>query len=229
MWDPQVAALSELARLVRYDVRGFGRSQRDEVTPYTHAHDLWMLLDHLEVDRAVLVGLSMGGRIVVEAALEQPERTAGLVLLDAVLDAVAWDEESANGMVDMREAFDRGGPASARAAWLNHPFFGPALRDPDVARRLAVMVDESPDSYWSSADPHGPHQDCLTHLDTVDVPTEVVLGELDVPGFRTMAQTLAATIPGARLTVVPDAGRMVNLEAPGSVNRVLRRAAAAAR
>lgn len=228
MWDLQVTALSSGAKLVRYDVRGFGRSHRDDVTPYTHPQDLWMLLDHLGVEEAVLVGLSMGGRIVLEAALEQPERTAGLVLLDAVLDGVAWDEESAQGMASMGDAFHEGGPASARAAWLKHPFFGPARRTPDVSQRLGEMVAECPDSYWSSPDPHGPHPDCVNRLDTLDVPTEVVLGELDVAGFHTMAHVLATNIPGARLTVVPDAGHMVNMEAPDVVNRVLKRAAAAA-
>jgi pimeloyl-ACP methyl ester carboxylesterase len=94
MWDDQVPALKDIARVVRYDVRGFGRSSRDADTSYSHAEDLWRLLDHLEIDTAVLVGLSMGGRIVVEATLAAPERVRALVLLDAVLDGVPWDPDS---------------------------------------------------------------------------------------------------------------------------------------
>jgi pimeloyl-ACP methyl ester carboxylesterase len=56
MWDDQVPALKDIARVVRYDVRGFGRSTRDVDTSYSHADDLWRLLDQLEVDKAVLVG-----------------------------------------------------------------------------------------------------------------------------------------------------------------------------
>ncbi len=98
MWDDQVPALEDIARVVRYDLRGFGRSTRDADTSYSHADDLWRLLDHLGIDEAVLVGLSMGGRVVVEATLAVPERVRALVLLDAVLDGVPWDPDSERGM-----------------------------------------------------------------------------------------------------------------------------------
>lgn len=117
MWDDQVPALTDIARVVRYDVRGFGRSARDPDTVYSHASDLWRLLDHLGIDTAVLVGLSMGGRIVVEATLAAPERVQALVLLDAVLDGVPWDPESERGMQAIGEGLRSGGLAGAKAAW----------------------------------------------------------------------------------------------------------------
>ncbi len=61
-------------------------------------------------------------------------------------------------------------------------------------------------------------------LTGLDVPTTVVVGELDVPCFQTMADVLAERIPGARKVVVPDAGHMVNMEAPSRVNEILREA-----
>jgi pimeloyl-ACP methyl ester carboxylesterase len=110
MWDDQVPALKDIARVVRYDVRGFGRSTRDADTSCLHADDLWRLLDQLEVDKAVLVGLSMGGRIVVEATLAAPERVRALVLLDAVLDGVAWDADSERGMRAIGDGLRAGSP-----------------------------------------------------------------------------------------------------------------------
>ena len=98
MWDDQVPALKDIARVVRYDVRGFGRSTREAETSHSHADDLWRLLEHLGIDRAVLVGLSMGGRNVVEATRAAPERVRALVLLDAVLDGVPWDPDSERGL-----------------------------------------------------------------------------------------------------------------------------------
>jgi 3-oxoadipate enol-lactonase len=156
MWDEQVAALSDIATVVRYDARGFGRSARlDGEAVYTHADDLWLLLDHLEITRAVLVGLSMGGRIVLEAALRSPERTIVLVLLDAVLDGVPWDPESARGMRALADGLSSGGLVAAKAAWLRHDFFKPAQRSPDVARRLAEMVADYSGVHWTEPDPHG--------------------------------------------------------------------------
>lgn len=224
MWDPQVAALAGIATTIRYDVRGFGRSVRDEETEYTHAADLWTLVDHLGFDRVALVGLSMGGGIVLDATLLEPARVDSLVLLDAVLGGVRWDDESAREMAAVREQFRVGGLPAAKAAWLRHGFFAPAQRRPELAARLEQMVGDYSGQAWTGHDPHGPHPRTLQLLPTITVPTTVVVGEFDVPGFREMADVLAARIPGARKIVVPDAGHMVNMEAPDVVNEIVRQA-----
>jgi 3-oxoadipate enol-lactonase len=223
MWDDQVPALSEVATVVRYDARGFGRSVRDSSdATYTHAEDLWLLLDHLQIDSAVLVGLSMGGRIVLEATVAAPERVRSLVLLDAVVDDVAWDDESTRGMQAIDEGLRSGGLVAAKEAWLRHGFFDPARRSPEVTARLGVMAADYTGIHWTDPDPHGPHPDILAALPTIHLPTTVVVGELDVPCFHEMADVLATSIPGARLVVIEDAGHMVNMEAPEAVTVVLR-------
>ena len=221
MWDDQVPALAGVATVVRYDLRGFGRSSRDASTPYSHAGDLWLLLDQLGIADAVLVGVSMGGRVVVQAALAAPERVRALVLLDAVLDGVPWDPDSERGMAAIQEEFGTGGLDAAKEAWLSHGFFAPAQRDPDVARRLAEMVGAYSGVNWTSADPHEPVPAANALLPAIAAPTTVVVGELDVPCFRDMAEVLAERIPKARLVTVPDAGHMVNMEAPEAVNALL--------
>jgi 3-oxoadipate enol-lactonase len=222
MWDDQVPALADVATVVRYDARGFGRSTRDPETPYSHADDLWCLADHLGIESAVLVGLSMGGRTVVEATLAAPERVRALVLLDALLDGVRWDPDSKRGMDAIGEGLRAGGLEAARAALLRHGFFVPALRDPDVARRLTEIIGDYSGEAWTSPDPHLPHPPSIELLGTITAPTTVVVGELDVPCFREMSEVLADRIPGARLVTAPDAGHMVNMEAPETVNALLR-------
>jgi 3-oxoadipate enol-lactonase len=223
MWDDQVLALQDVARVIRYDARGFGRSTRDAAVAYAHSADAWALLDHLTVDRAVVVGLSMGGRIALEAVLAAPDRARSLVLLDAVLDGVAWDDASARGMDAIGEGMKTGGLPAAKAAWLRHDFFAPANRDPEVADRLKAMVADYPGLNWTGSDPHVPGPTVIDKLGGISVPTTVVVGELDVPCFREMAEVLATRIPGAAKVVVPDAGHMVNMESPDAVNEVLRR------
>jgi len=224
MWDDQMPALKDIARLVRFDVRGFGRSTRDADTAYSHADDLWRLLDHLEIEQAVLVGLSMGGRIVLEATLAAPERVRALVLLDAVLDGVPWDQDSERGMRAIGEGLRSGGLDGAKAAWLRHDFFVPAQRTPDIARRLAEMVGAYSGVNWTSADPHTPHPHSIELLATIAAPTTVVTAELDVPCFHEMSDVLAERIPGARKVTVPGVGHIVNMEAPDTVNALLREA-----
>lgn len=231
MWDEQVAALRDRATVVRFDLRGFGRSSLPAPgVAYSHSADLLALLDHLGVGSAVLVGLSMGGLVAMHTTLVAPERASGLVLLDSVLDGVVWDPSSARGMTAAGDAAATHGAQAATAVWLQHPFFAPARRDPRLAARLAALVE--PYSWF-----HSTHQDPAEslrpspnqELERIAAPTTVVVGELDVPCFRIMAGALSQRIPGARRVDVANAGHMVNLEAVDAVNAVLREAVAAAR
>ena len=141
MWDEQESALSDIAMVVRYDARGFGRSTRDgRDIMCTHADDLWRLLDHLAIGSAVLVGLSMGGRTVLEAALSTPERVTALVLLDAVVDGVPWDPESDRGMEAISAELRSAGLDAAKMAWLKHGFFSEAPRSPMSPSDCEQMV-----------------------------------------------------------------------------------------
>jgi pimeloyl-ACP methyl ester carboxylesterase len=127
MWEPQVEHLAARYRVIRYDCRGFGASGAfDPAVPYTHAGDLVALLDHLAIGEAVLAGLSFGGRVVLQTALAAPARVRGLVLLDAVLDGVPWDPESAGALDKLARRVQAGGVPAGRAAWLAHPLFAAA-------------------------------------------------------------------------------------------------------
>ncbi|MGW4799645.1 alpha/beta fold hydrolase [Nonomuraea sp. NPDC004297] len=92
MWAHQFAALSERHRVIRYDLRGHGRSG-DAVGEVCHHEDLLALMNALKIDRAALVGCSMGGAYAVEVALAAPERVAALVLISSGLAGHQWPRE----------------------------------------------------------------------------------------------------------------------------------------
>jgi 3-oxoadipate enol-lactonase len=224
MWDPQVAHLAERFRVVRYDCRGFGSSgPLDPAVPYTHAGDLIALLDHLAIADAVLAGLSFGGRVVLQAALAAPARVRGLALLDAVLDGVPWDRPSADALDEVARQVQAGGVLAGRAAWLAHPLFAAARERPGIAGRLAAMVAGYPGQHWLGQDPHSEDRPPIDALADVTMPTLVLAGERDVPGFLEMSAVLARRIPGAEYRVVAGACHMVNLEQPAAVNELLAR------
>jgi 3-oxoadipate enol-lactonase len=223
MWDPQVGPLATRFRVVRYDCRGFGGSgPLDPAVGYTHAGDLIALLDHLGIDRAVLAGLSFGGRVVMQAALAAPERVAGLILLDAVLDGVPWDPGSAQALDETARQAKARGVQAGRDAWLAHPLFAAARRQPAVASSLTAMVGGYPGQHWTGHDPHqqtGP--DPIDVLEHMTMPVLVAVGEQDVPCFLEMSAVLARRIPGAGYRVVTGAGHMINMESPAEVNELL--------
>jgi 3-oxoadipate enol-lactonase len=230
MWDEQVAALRDIATVVRLDLRGYGRSSDPAPgVAYAHSADLLALLDHLNITSAVFVGLSMGGLVALHTALVAPQRVQRLILLDSVLDNFAWDDASRLAMLAAERAASTNGVRAAKDVWLEHPLFAPARRDPALATRLARLVDPYSGFHWTHADPAErwlPSPNAA--LEHIQMPTIVAVGELDVPSFRAMAAEISRRVPGARSTTIADAGHMVNLEAPEEVNALLRNAVSAA-
>jgi 3-oxoadipate enol-lactonase len=223
MWDPQAEHLAARFRVLRYDCRGFGASGPfDPAVSYTHAGDLLALLDHLGIASAALAGLSFGGRVVMQAALAAPERVAGLILLDAVLDGVPWDPPSAEALDEAARQAQNRGLLAGRAAWLAHPLFAAARQQPEVASSLAAMVAGYPGQHWLGRDPHQQTQPRpLDALEELAMPVLVAVGERDVPGFLEMSAVLARRIPGARYQVIPGAGHMTSMERPAAVSDLL--------
>jgi 3-oxoadipate enol-lactonase len=140
MWDDQFLPLAQGFRVIRYDLRGFGRSALPTDAPYSHVEDLRALLDALGLQQAHLVGLSKGGGVALDFALTYPQRTTALVLIDSILGGHAWSAEGlARDALVWQEAARDGIPA-AKASWLAHPLFAPALRQPVVAARLHQII-----------------------------------------------------------------------------------------
>src|SRR5688572_9532583 len=89
MWDDEFASWSKLYQVIRYDVRGFGRSTRPSESYRSH-EDLLTILDSLHVRKASIVGLSLGGRIALDFALTQPDRVTALVLAGPGMSGFPW-------------------------------------------------------------------------------------------------------------------------------------------
>ncbi len=216
MWDPQLPALAG-RRVIRYDLRGFGRSSLP--TPgetYAHADDLIALLDRLDVGRADLVGLSLGGAIAIDTAMLYPERVRRLVLIDSALAGYPWTAGDGPDFATW-EIGKQQGIAAARARWMNDPLF-----TPEVAARVRNMVDDYSGWHWANDNPTRVNQPTANdRLADVRAPALVMVGEKDLPDFHRIARRCTAEMPDARLMIVPGAGHLASLEAPDVVNAAL--------
>lgn len=237
MWAYQAPALVDAGfRAIRYDVRGHGRSM---VPPegYTwpdYARDLAELLDKVNVERpaagplgepaAHLVGLSMGGGIALQFALEYPQRVLSLSLVDSALPGFGYSAEFAGQMEALRQVAQREGLEAFTEAWLAHPLFAGLRRRPAAWALAQEIVRGFQAPEWRGlvntveADEQ---PDLAGRLGDVGVRTLVVAGENDVDDFRLIAEILAAAIPGARLEVIPGCGHVPPMEDPDAFNRVL--------
>jgi 3-oxoadipate enol-lactonase len=221
MWDPQWPVLQKEFRVIRYDLRGFG-SSTVPTGPYSHCDDLLGLLDFLEARPAHVVGLSMGGRVALRFALEQPASVRSLTLIDPALDGYAWSIEWTRRMDAILDSARNGDADTAKRLWLAHELFAPAKLDPKIAAALTAMVERYTAWHWRNADPaRRPALPAIRELANVAAPTLVLIGELDLPDFQTIARHLAAGIPRATLRTIAGAGHMTNMEAPATVNDLL--------
>lgn len=215
MWDPQAAALARSTRVLRYDMRGHGRSPVP-APAYTLADlgaDLIALLDRHGVERASLCGVSLGGMVSMWVAAQRPERVERLVLCStsALLGpAETWAERATlvrrRGMEAVAD--------TVVARWFTPAF---AAERPDVVAPIrADLAATPPDGYAACCEVVGA-MDLRAGLGSIRAPTLVIGAEHDPSTPPEHARTIAAGIAGARLVVLPRGAHLVNLETPEAV------------
>ncbi len=219
MWDAQIRALSNRFRCLRYDTRGHGRSPvRDEALSIDDlADDCAGLLDALGIDKAHVVGLSLGGMTAQALAVRHPDRVASLVLMATAAHLPSpdsWDQRART----VREQ----GMAALVDVVMQRWFTADTVAL--APERVKPVRDR-----FESLDPRGYAVACLAIRDmdlrgrigAVRVPTLVIAGEDDPATPIEMAEEIARLIPGAELTVVPEAAHLIALEQPDVVNLLL--------
>ena len=236
LWNEQAPALVDAGfRVIRYDVRGHGRSLMppDGYTYENYSADLNDLLDCVNITRpateslgigaAHLVGLSMGGGIALQFALDFPERVLSLTLVNSALPGFSYSEETSGRIQALVDAVRADGPRSAlENVWLKHPFFDGVRGTPEQFEQVReiVLSFQAPDMR-DGARPPDYRPDIAARLSEAAAPALVIVGENDIPDFRLIADVLAENIPGARLVVIPDCWHLPPVEKPHEFNRLL--------
>ncbi len=208
MWDPQWATFTRSYRVLRYDMRGFGRSPI-EAGHYSNASDLIELLDRHGLEDVSLVGASMGARVALEVALARPELVRVLVLVEPGGPGHEWSDLAAGDLDAAVEVNLR--------TWVD----GPRRRPEDVAAgvrdRVAEMQRQAFDlqvPVLETAREELLVPDVAERLGELEVPTLVIVGEEDVADIELIAERLVREIPDARLATIADAAHVPSMERP---------------
>lgn len=219
MWAPLVEPLAETHRVVNIDLRGHGQSPpaREPFTIWDLAEDVVGVLDELEIESAVWCGLSIGGMLSMRAALRHPSRVRGLIVMDssAQVDGLARRTELRIlatiarwvGIRNLRQPVAKN-------------MFGPTTR-----RERPDLVAEWQDR-WSGVDVPSMLQalsalnrrdDILKELESLRVPTLVVVGSEDPSQPVARSESIHRAIEGSELAVISGAGHLSALERPEAV------------
>jgi pimeloyl-ACP methyl ester carboxylesterase len=222
LWAPQVSALVDRARCIAPDVRGFGETSRNG--PFTidqYADDVALLLRCLGIERAVLVGLSMGGYIALAFWRRHREMVRALVLADTKAGADG-DEAKARRLALMELARSRGSDAVADGQIVG--MIGKTTRDrrPALIDAVHRMLASAPvDGIVGALEAMLGRVDSTPTLATITVPTLVIVGAEDALTPVKEAEILHDAIRGSRLEVIDQAGHVSNMERPAAFNHVL--------
>jgi 3-oxoadipate enol-lactonase len=223
MWAPQLAGLSGEFRIVAPDLPGYGSSplRAATMTMRAFADAVVELLDALGIDRAVVVGLSMGGLVAMELALGRPERVEGVVLAatssaplhprEAERRRAAAAEIEANGML-------------ATTLEMAGSLFGPRARrnPPLLVDVLRMMLSTPPAGAAAALRGRAEHPDYSSLLPELAVPSLVIAGDADGFAPEEVTAQLVDSLPEPELLVLPGVGHLPNLEEPGRFNAALR-------
>ena len=216
MWDPQLPALAERFRVVRYDTRGHGASPvpAGECTIDGLARDLLGLLDHAGIGRASLAGVSLGGMTAMALAAAAPERVDRLVLCctsSRLGPPELWRDRIAT-------VLDGGTPAIADGQLGR--WFTPAA-DPDTVRRFDVMLRAQPAEGYAACCAAIRDMDLRERLPSIAAPALVIAAREDPATPPEHADVIAAGIPGARQVMIERAAHLANVERPEEVTAAM--------
>lgn len=221
MWDDQFLPYAKEFRVVRYDVRGYGRSATPAM-PYSNVKDLESLLRGLGVARAHLVGLSLGGRIAIDFALEHPERVRSLVLVGPGLSGFQWSHDEEQSFTRILRAAQAGRMEESAELWLQSGYMAPAMQQPRIAARLReYSVDNAKNTLVNPLLERDIEPPAARRLGQIKAPTLVVVGTRDVPDIQRIVGMLEKGIAGARVVRIDGAGHIVNMEKPAEFDRAV--------
>ncbi|MBX3064174.1 MAG: alpha/beta hydrolase [Anaerolineae bacterium] len=228
MWDTQWEVLTPRYRVIRYDMRGYGKS--DPVTaPVNRRDDLYRLLRQLKVERAVLIGCSMGGEISVDLTLEQPQLVSKLVLVSSVVTGFEMQGAPPPNLLEMIAAAQAGDIERTSELqlrlWVDGMYRTPEQVDPEVRRQAARMnlipVKNNTFGIADSQEFEPLTPPAVSRLGEIVEPTLIIAGALDHPEIVRAADLLAREIKGAQKVILSDSAHVPNMEQPAAFNRAL--------
>ncbi len=223
MWEPVLPAFTGRFHVIRYDKRGHGRSEVP-TGPYTirdHSNDLMALVENLDLESAILVGISVGGMIAMDFALQHPGRVLALALADTgpvIGTPAGWDER-------IRAVQTRG--LTGMAEIITSRWFLPDFQKShpsEYFRYIEMLSYASPEGYIATCAALR-DADLRTEIPAITAPALALCGAQDPVVTPEQTRAWAACLPNARSRVIQNASHLPCIEQPeafaGVINRFL--------
>jgi len=226
MWDEQFQTFAQQYQVIRYDLRGYGKSTVPS-GKFANHEDVTTLFEHLGIKQAHVIGISFGGLIALDFTLAHPDKVTSLVLGAPDVSGRESSSADVSRFAEEEEALlERGDLNSATnlnlRMLLDVPQRPPDQVNPTVRQRIyemqyhAFTVPIPDEAEEISLEPPD-----NTRLAEIHVPTLLIVGEYDIPDKHEIIKQLAVEIPQAQQDVIQDAAHIVNMEQPAEFNSVV--------
>jgi pimeloyl-ACP methyl ester carboxylesterase len=226
VWDDQFEVFAKHFKVMRYDMRGFGKSALPTIgKEYSHTEDLKALLNQLGIDYAYIIGSSMGGGIALDFTLEYPEVTKALILVDSTVGGYeGWSKKSLKSEKSFGKKVKEKGLKAAMEDWLAKTPSSRRLagENPDVVPRLKQVYSDYSGWHYVNADPcRNLDPPAIGRLQEIKVPTLIIVGETDSRDFHRIATILKKKIRNSKRMTIKGAGHLPSMSAPKEFNEAM--------
>lgn len=209
-WGDLPSQLARRHKVVRVDLAGHGRSP-DAPRPgrmHSNVEDVSRLIERLDIGPVAIVGLSFGGMIAQNIALERPDLVGKLVLAGC---PPRIPETGRGGILARGKVAEEGGMEAVVDTTLER-WFSPPFRETAAAEDVAARLRSNKPSNWAAAWEAVSEHDALDRLPEIEIRTLVIAGESDEATPLDAKKTMANALPDARLKVLPGAPHMMQIE-----------------
>jgi len=231
MWDDQFNFFSQFFRVIRYDARGFGKSQT-EITEFSNRQDIIDLFNHLQVDKACIIGISRGGQIAIDFTLEHPERAFALITVAPGISGFEYQPEESEEFRHEFELFTRMDELWENKAfdeladlqvhvWADGPSQPVGRASPEVRDYMHKTIRANLTRQDGVATPLPLNPFAANRLEEIKVPALVMVGEYDTINALAVADKLEKELPKARKFVFPGTAHMIPMEQGSRFNEIV--------
>jgi len=226
-WNNEFAYFANRFRVVRYDMRGYGKSEPVD-GEFSHLQDLTALLDHLHIDQPlILMGCSMGGGLAMDLALTQPSRVKALIMVDAGPTGLKLDVPTPTKFEDAERAYNAG-DLDRVAEIETQIWFDGMGRTPtqvnQVMRQLAYEMNRNAlahDAKQLGKRLPDTQVQAVERLSELHMPVLVIVGADDTPYMLAAATYMLEKIPSARKVIIEDAAHLPNMDHSDEFQRIV--------
>lgn len=218
IWDDQFSTFAKKYKVVRYDRRGYGLSPEPE-EKFSNIEDLYQVFKSLKINKAILIGMSSGGGLVIDFTIAHPEKVSKIIVVGAVVGGFSYSEHFLTRGGRLTPA-DYGHPEKLLEYFVKEDPYEIAPRNADKKEKLWALMQKFPQNidFSKSRLASIPERKAINMLSKIKIPALIVIGEFDIPDVFIHAGAIESGIPNAQKVIIKNAGHLVPFEQPDSFN-----------